>query len=75
MVAKDLPPGWKLRKNTENYSVENCVFSFKNMKISDGPKVTSKVLSELFIRLYEHCKLFPLSSTLTLDKNTNVNHE
>ena len=75
MVTIDLSPRWILRKYTENHPVDKMRFQFQNMKKSDGPKVTSKVLSELFIRLYEQFKLFSHSLNLTLDKNTNVNHE
>ena len=75
MVTIDVSPGWKLRENTENYPVEKMRFQFQKREKSDGPNLTSKVLTELFIRLYEQFKLFSHSLNFTLDKNTNVNHE
>ena len=45
-------------------------FQFQKREKSDGPNLTSKVLTELFIRLYEQFKLFLHSLNLTFDKNT-----
>ena len=48
-------------------------FTFKSMKKTESPKMTSKVLYELLIRSYERFKYFSRTWNLTISKSTSVN--
>ena len=50
-------------------------FRFKNMKKTESPKMTSKVLYELLIRSYERFKYFSRTWNLTISKSTSVNQQ
>ena len=52
---------------------KKCDFRFKNIKKTESPKMTSKVLYELLIRSYERFKYFWQTWNLTISKSTSVN--
>ena len=72
MVTKDLSSRHKFRKVFKNVFLKKGDLTFKNMKKTESPKMTSKVLYELLIRSYERFKYFSQTWNLTISKNTNV---
>ena len=73
MVTKDLSSGHQLRKVKKKLSKKDD-FMFRNMKKTESPKMTSKILYELWIKSYEQFKYFSQTWNLTISKNTSVNH-
>ena len=63
----------KFLKVFDFFFLKKCDFRFKNMKKTESPKMTSKVLYELLIRSYERFKYFSQTWNLTIAKNTSVN--
>ena len=51
--------------------IKKCDFTSKNIKNSESPKMTSKVLYELLLTSYEQFLIFSQTWNLTLHKNTN----
>ena len=74
MVTNDLSSGRKLRKLFKKKMSKKWDFRFKNIKKTESPKMTSKVLYELLIRSYERFKDFSQTWNLTISKNTSVNN-
>ena len=50
---------------------QKCNFTSKNIKNSESPKMTSKVLYELLLTSYEQFLIFSQTWNLTLHKNAN----
>ena len=54
-----------------NYCRKKIDFRFKNIKTIESPNITSKVICELLIRIYERFKYFTQTWNLTISKNAS----
>ena len=71
---KTFPRGAKRGQLQKKFS-KNIDFRLINLKNTENPKLTSKVVKELLIRSYDRFMHFSPTWDLTITKNTSVNQQ